>query len=52
VSHRGSQANREHEWRRSQRKLGRDDALAGRPARYADRYYQEGYKRASRTVRA
>lgn len=31
-------------WRKAQYALGKTDGLAGRQGRYADKYYQRGYR--------
>lgn len=44
MSHRGTKAAREYLWGVEQRRMGRDDARAGRRATFSDQYYQRGYR--------
>jgi hypothetical protein len=43
VSPRGVQATRRRLWEADQRRIGRDDARAGRRARMSDEFYASGY---------
>lgn len=47
MAHRGIQAMRLRLWEVDQRRLGREDARAGRPASMADQHYQRGYREGS-----
>lgn len=48
MSHRGVKDLRRRLWEADQRRVGREDARAGRPANMADQHYQRGYREGSR----
>jgi len=44
MSHRGTKAKHEAEWRLAQRMQGYRDAVAGRQGQYSDMFYQRGWR--------